>query len=84
MQRNSCSKRLIKIDSFGQPFRFTLPDKSREFQTVPGSICTIFMFMMLLIFAGYKTNVLIERREYSVLQEVFEYHYDSAQFRFGT
>ena len=42
------------------------------------------MFMILLIFAGYKMNVLFERREYSVLQELFEYHYDPYEFRFGT
>ena len=50
---------------------------------MPGSICTIIMFIILLSFAGYKTNFLIQRRDYNIMQEVFEYYYDSS-FQFGT
>lgn len=76
MQRNTFMKNFVRVDSFGRAFKFTLPDQNRDFKTLPGAVCTIFLFLVLLVFAGFKLDVLITRSEYNMLEEVQEMHKD--------
>ena len=66
-KRDYCSKNFVKLDAFGAPFQFTLPDQSKIFKTVPGAICTIAMVLVIMVFASYKVSVLIERSQYRLL-----------------
>ena len=49
---------------------------------MPGAICTILLFFVVFIFAGYKFNVLVQKTEYDVIKESFEYHFDQTH-KFG-
>ena len=82
MRRDSCTQKLIKLDSFGQPFTFLLPDGGRQFRTVPGAICTIAMTVVILVFASYKAKDLVAMSEYKVNSEVYD-HYFGADDKFG-
>ena len=43
---------------------------------MPGAVCTVILAFIVLIFAIVKLNVLIERTEYDVIIESFEYNFD--------
>ena len=43
---------------------------------MPGATCTILLAIIVLIFALVKLNVLVERTEYDVIVENFEYNFD--------
>ena len=43
---------------------------------MPGATCTIILAIIVFIFALYKFNVLVERTEYDVIVESFEYNFD--------
>lgn len=77
MKRNACAELLIKIDIFGQPFQFGMPDKKKIFKTVPGAICTILLFFVIAIYAGYKIATLVSKSQYQLVRESFQYHYDA-------
>ena len=43
---------------------------------MPGAVCTLILAFIVFLFALYKLNVLIERSEYDVVVESFEYNFD--------
>ena len=42
---------------------------------MPGAISTIILITIMLIYAGYRVNVLAQRTEYDVVREEYEYHF---------
>ena len=42
---------------------------------MPGAISTILLIIIMLIYAGYRVNVLLQRTEYDVVREEYEFHY---------
>ena len=71
----ACSRRLLSLDMFGEPFMFLLPDKEYFFSSMPGAICTILLMIISFVFAGYKMNVLAQKSQYDVVRETYEYHF---------
>ena len=49
---------------------------------MPGAICSIFALFLVIVYAAYKVIVLVERSEYDILQELYEFKYDHT-FHFG-
>ena len=73
---------MVVLDQFGSKFEFKLPDSKTVFQTLPGAICSIICIVVMLVYAGYKLSTLVERSEYSLIQELYEFQYDDT-FKFG-
>ena len=82
MRRGAWAQKFTKIDVFGQPFEFGLPDKTKLFKTVPGAICTLILMLILMAFAGFKFNSLVQLSQYRILSETFAFEYD-AEDKFG-
>ena len=53
-KRNSCSRVFVKMDYFGQPFDFVLPDDHTKLRSVPGAICWLVMAAVMIGFASYR------------------------------
>ena len=43
---------------------------------MPGAVCTIILLCTIFVFAGYKFNVLVEKTEYDVVVETYQYNFD--------
>ena len=52
-----------------------MPDKTKIFKTVPGAICTLILLLTLAVYAGYKINTLVQKSQYRILSEEYEFHY---------
>ena len=75
-KRNKCSRFFVKMDYFGQPFNFVLPDNSTKLRSVPGAICWLIMITIMLGFATYRLSNVITQSQYQKRQETFEYYFD--------
>ena len=75
-KRNKCSRFFVKMDHFGQPFNFVLPDNSTKLRSVPGAICWLIMITIMLGFATYRFEVLTSLSQYRTVHEIFEYYFD--------
>ena len=75
-KRNKCSRFFVKMDYFGQPFNFVLPDNSTKLRSVPGAICWLIMMSVMLGFAAYRFEILTSLRQYRTTHEIFEFYYD--------
>ena len=75
-KRNKCSRFFVKMDYFGQPFNFVLPDNSTKLRSVPGAICWLIMITIMIGFATYRFEVLVSQSHYRTVHETFEYYFD--------
>ena len=49
---NSFKEKFVKFDIFGEGYRFKLPDGTSRLKSSFGSIITIMMFVILLMYGG--------------------------------
>lgn len=54
-----CQKRMLGLDFYRQPFRFIMPDQSDRYRSFIGSIMTLITFALLLLYSGYKLNIMV-------------------------
>ena len=75
---NRCktSEKLKSFDQFGQPFTIKLTkDGKTEVRSVLGASLSLFMIIMLLAYAGYKTKIFIERSTNTISEAVLRNHF---------
>ena len=78
---SSCSSLLQKamvIDMYGRPFYFMLPNKQQKYKSIVGSLCTVFILSIVLIYAIYKLELLIAKEEARIQSNVEDFYYDSS------
>ena len=64
----SCS-RLRNVDSFAQPLNLSLDKEgSRVLTTALGAMTNIFLKVVVLVYAGFKANSMIERQGIKITQ----------------
>ena len=64
MGKSGCTKfseKALIIDSFGRPFEFFLPNGTKRYKTLSGSILTVVTLLIVLLYTAYKYRLLIER-----------------------
>ena len=59
---NLVDKALV-IDMYGRPFYFMLPNLRQKYKSIIGSVCTIFVLAILLAYAIYKFQLLMDKGE---------------------
>ena len=62
----SCQERFLLLDIYRQPFRLLLPDESGMYRTFMGSMLSLLTIVTVIIYGGYKTNDLVNKRDYKV------------------
>ena len=63
MSKSNCSKvseKALIIDSFGRPFEFMLPNGSKKYRSLLGSVLTLIIVLVVALYAVYKLQLLIE------------------------
>ena len=57
------TQKALVLDIYGRPFQFMLPNSKQKYKSIVGSICTIFVMTMVLIYAVYKFENLVAKDE---------------------
>ena len=63
-----CQKRMLGLDFYRQPFHLILPDQSDRYRSFIGSIMSLITSVLLLLYAGYKLNIMVRYRDYKIQQ----------------
>jgi hypothetical protein len=75
-KRFTFNELMLKVDFFGQPFHFLLPDKHQYYRSFLGAMLSILMVTLVLAFTVYRFVSLSEKWTYYVAEN---YH----RFAFG-
>ena len=62
MQKSGCGKlgeKALKVDAFGRPFEFVLPNGSRRYKTLAGAVLTVFLALVVALYTAYKLQLLL-------------------------
>ena len=81
LERNAFCRKFVKLDTFGQPVEWLLPNSESVFNSVPGAFCSLILYMMIMLYGGYRLLVLQDRSDYNVLTEVQDFYF-SEEFKF--
>jgi len=64
MERTTGCSRLankaLVLDLYGRPFMFMLPNRNQKYKSIVGSLCTVFVFTVITVYAIYKFQLLVE------------------------
>ena len=71
-----CQKGTLKLDLYKQPFRLLLPDEKDEYRTFAGALLTVITVIIVLVYAGFKLQTLLDYKDYKVQQKVFDDYYN--------
>ena len=80
---SSLTQRALIADLYGRPFLFMLPNAKQRYKSILGSMCTVFIISIVLIYAVYKYQLLIDKEE-SRLQKTLEENYFDETHAFST
>lgn len=79
--QKSCKQRLLILDIYKEPIRLVLPDGKGLYRTSCGAILTLFTITVLVAYAVFKIEDLIDIKDYAVQETSrFEFFKNSAQF----
>ena len=71
-----CQKGTLKLDLYKQPFRLLLPDEKDEYRTFAGALLTVITVIIVLVYAGFKLQTLLDYKDYKVQQKVFDDYFN--------
>lgn len=67
--RRKCHNGLHSLDLFGEQVKMTY--KGRDtFTTLPGSLASLIILMIVLAFTGYRLNILVSRKHPNVTEQI--------------
>ena len=79
MQKSGCGKlsqNALKIDAFGRPFEFMLPNGTRRYKTLSGFILTIILALLVTLYTAYKLQLLMNNDNVLVMVTTEESFFD--------
>ena len=82
MGKSSCSKvgeKALIIDQFAKPFEFMLPNGSKKYRSLLGSVLTLVTVIIVALYSIYKWQVLIDRDEYTLSQITEENYFNETR-----
>ena len=56
----------LSVDIYSQPFNLLLPDGKSHYRTFSGVLMTLLTFVIVLIFATTKLEILVKLQDYTV------------------
>lgn len=75
------TQRALILDSYGRPFLFMLPNHNQRYKSILGSMCTVFILSIVLIYAIYKYELLVDKEE-SRIQKTLQENYFGEDTKF--
>ena len=78
--RKECdlSQKLKKFDKFGQTYKIHLDDGSDALPSKVGALCSILLFVVMIVYTGYKISILNGKKSIDIIQAVKENHFDDS------
>ena len=73
---------LLNRDRFTEPFQMRLNDGQTALSTWTGSICSMSLLIILLIYTYLKVDILIERKDVNILSALNDSFFDGS-YKFG-
>ena len=81
------SEKFINIDLFGRPFTLMLPNEHRYYKTLVGAVMTLVTVIVVVSYAVYKLQLLIDQVEVRVNLTTINNYFDepdNSENGFGT
>ena len=66
MSKSGCgrfSEKILKIDAFGRPFEFMLPNGTKRYKTLVGTILTVILTILVTLYTVYKVQLLLNNEQ---------------------
>ena len=70
MAKSGCGKlgeKALKIDAFGRPFEFVLPNGTKRYKSLVGSLLTVFLALIVTLYTAYKLQLLLNNDQVFVM-----------------
>ena len=70
MAKSGCGKlgeKALKIDAFGRPFEFVLPNGTKRYKSLVGSLLTVFLVLIVALYTAYKLQLLLNNDQVFVM-----------------
>lgn len=75
-----CTQKVLKLDLYGRPFMFMLPNHEQRYKSIVGSLCTILVLFVVFVYAVYKVQLLSDKDESRVQRTLEENYFDYQKF----
>ena len=69
-------KKLLDYDKFGQKYGLSIDKGKDALPSRMGTFCSFLLLVILLVYTGYKVNVLESKKRVDILQAVNKNHFD--------
>ena len=78
--RKKCeiSQALQENDKFGQSYQIQLDKGQDALRSKVGALCSLLLFGVMIVYAGYKISILKGKKSIDIIQAVKENHYDES------
>lgn len=79
-EKRKCSfdTKLQSYDQFGQTFSMLIDDSRSALPSRVGAICSLVLLVVMIVFTGYKIDILTSKRKIDIIQAVKEFHFDDS------
>ena len=74
--------RFTSLDKFGSAFGLRIDEGEQELKTKMGASCTIMVFFLTMVYAGYRASILQAKSDVEVQASIQRNYYDDS-FTFG-
>ena len=74
---NFIKSSFLSIDRFGETFQFRVQKQRDEYKSCEGTVLTLIMFALIMPFAAYRFNSMLEYSETNVVVSTQYNHFDS-------
>ena len=83
-QRKKCDvgEKLLNYDKFGQSYGLHLDQGKETLPSKMGTFCSFLLLLTLIVYAGYKVNILQGKKSVDILQAVNKHYFDD-DYTFG-
>ena len=76
MKRCNAVEKVKGLDKFGQSFQFGFgPSGETKVKSLCGAMLSILVSIVMLVYAGYRFNFLLEKEGATIVQTIKEQHY---------
>lgn len=80
MSKSGCGKfseKILKVDAFGSPFEFKLPNGTKRYKSLVGTILTVILAILVTLYTVYKVQLLLNDEQVFVSITTEENYFDS-------
>ena len=75
---NIFERLILKLDRFGEPFKFNVQNDDDLYKSIPGSILSLILLPLIIPFAVYKFNVMRDYGETNIVEATTYNYFDDS------